>query len=231
MSLARGLRVGPRVGRVPGRRIDALVRSASRCHSVAVADDALESLGWNLARNLKEIRELRGLTQVQLARLCEVPRSTIANIEAGSSNPTLAVLSRLASALHLSLEELLARPRARCQLFAPDELEESEYRRGGLVRLRHLLPHPIPGMAIERMELEPGARLVGSPHAPGTQEYLVCERGRIALWVSGESFGLERGAVAAFAGDQKHSYANDGRSTAVGYSIVSLSPIAGLTSV
>ena len=97
------------------------------------------------------------------------------------------------------------------------------------MRLRHLLPHPIPGMAIERMELEPGARLVGSPHAPGTQEFLACEKGRIALWVSGEGFELERGAVAAFAGDQRHSYANPGRSVAVGYSVVSLAPVSRLS--
>lgn len=191
-------------------------------------DESLSILGRNLAHNLKEIRELRGLTQAQLAHLCEVPRSTIANIESGGSNPTLHVMSRLAAALHLSIEELLARPRARCQVFAAGDLPENEYRRSGVVRLRHLLPHPIPGLAIERMELEPGARIVGSPHAPGTREYLACERGRLSLWVSGEGFALDRGAVAAFAGDQKHSYANEGRTLAVGYSIVSLAPIVSL---
>jgi len=191
---------------------------------------SLSVLGTNLAHNLKEIRELRGLTQAQLASLSGVPRSTVANIEAGDSNPTLAVLARLASALHLSLEELLARPRARCQLFPPGSLRENEYRRSGLVRLRHLLPHPIPGMAIERMELEPGARLVGSPHAAGTQEFLVCERGAITLWVNGEEFLLDTGAVAAFAGDQQHSYRNAARRAAVGFSVVSLAPVSRLGS-
>lgn len=194
-------------------------------------EKSLKVLGDNLAHSLKEIRDLRGLTQAQLAKLCEVPRSTIANIEAGDSNPTLSVLARFASALHLSLEELLARPRARCQLFPPGSLPENEYSRLGRVRLRHLLPHPISGMAIERMELEPGARFVGSPHAPGTQEFLSCERGRIVLWVAGEEFELERGAVAAFAGDQRHSYQNPGKALAVGYSVVSLAPISRLGAV
>ncbi len=194
-------------------------------------EKSLSVLGANLAHNLKEIRELRALTQAELAALSEVPRSTVANIEAGGSNPTLSVLARLASALHLSLEELLARPRARCQLFPPGTLRENEYNRSGRVKLRHLLPHPIRGMAIERMALEAGARLVGSPHAVGTQEFLFCEQGRISLWVSGETFVLETGAVAAFAGDQRHSYHNDGRKTAVGFSVVSLAPVARLGSV
>jgi quercetin dioxygenase-like cupin family protein len=83
-------------------------------------------------------------------------------------------------------------------------------------------------MAIERMELDPGARFVGSPHSPGTHEFLSCERGRIHLWVAGEVFDLDRGAVAAFAGDQRHSYQNPGKTQAVGYSVVSLAPISRL---
>ena len=193
-----------------------------------MTDGLLDALAANLARNLREFREARGMTQAQLASLCGVPRSTIANIEVGDGNPTLAVLSRLSAALRLSLEEIVARPRVRCQLFPPGALAGSESRRGGLVRLRHLLPHPIPGMAIDRMELEAGARLAGSPHVPGTYEYLACERGRISLWVSGEGFLLEPGAVAAFAGDQKHSYANEGRATAIGYSVVVQAPGASV---
>ncbi|MEZ6183914.1 MAG: helix-turn-helix transcriptional regulator [Planctomycetota bacterium] len=46
-----------------------------------------------------------------------MPRSTLANLEAGGANPTLAVMAALSAALGLSLEELLAAPSARCQLF------------------------------------------------------------------------------------------------------------------
>ena len=185
----------------------------------------MEELSEHLGRNLKAVRELRGLTQQQLADLCELPRSTVANVEVGGSNPTLAVLSRLASALQLSIEELLARPRARCQLFEPGSLPESVSRRGAEARLAKLLPHPIPGMSIDRMELARGARVQGAPHAPGTHEFLYCERGQLTLHVSGECFELVRGAVAAFPGDQRHHYANEGRGSAVGFSVVSLAPL------
>ncbi|MEZ4247936.1 MAG: cupin domain-containing protein [Polyangiales bacterium] len=62
----------------------------------------------------------------------------------------------------------------------------------------------------------------GTPHTPGTREYLACERGRIELVASGTRYVLEPGDVVAFRGDQKHSYANPGKSTAVGYSVVLL---------
>jgi transcriptional regulator with XRE-family HTH domain len=188
-------------------------------------DFGLTDLSDHLGRNLRAIRELRGLTQQQLAHLCDVPRSTVANIEVGGSNPTLAVLLRLSGAMHLSIEELLARPRARCQLFAPDSLPIFESKRGGGGKLRKLLPHPIPGMSIDRMELQPGARYPGSPHASGTHEFLYCERGQFTLWVGGEKFELKRGAVAAFPGDQRHSYENSGKTLSVGFSVVSLAPV------
>lgn len=191
-------------------------------------ESKLGDLSDHLGRNLRAIRELRGLTQQQMADLCRIPRSTVANIEVGGSNPTLAVLVRLAGAMHLSIEELLARPRVRCQVFPEDALPTLEAKRGGGSKIRKLLPHPIPGMAIDRMELAPGARHPGSPHAPGTHEFLYCERGQINLWVGGEPFVLARGSVAAFPGDQRHSYENPGRSISIGFSVVSLAPVEDL---
>ncbi len=96
----------------------------------------------------------------------------------------------------------------------------------GLVSVAKLLPDPVPGMEIDRMELSPGARLQGVPHRPGTREYLCCEKGQITLWAAGERFDLKPGDVAAFQGDQKHSYGNEGRRTAVGFSVVALVPLS-----
>src|SRR5215470_13793281 len=185
----------------------------------------IEALAGNLAANLRYLRERRGLTQSQLAKLCGVPRSTVANIETGAANPTLSVLARVAGALQLSLEELLSAPRARCQVFPKGTLPVQARGRGGKVQVHKLLPHPIPGMEIDRMELAVGERMAGIPHRPGTHEYLYCESGDIILWVSGERFDLATGDVAAFPGDQPHTYVNPGARPAVGFSVVTLAPM------
>jgi transcriptional regulator with XRE-family HTH domain len=183
------------------------------------------ALAENLAANLLRVREQRGLTQQGLAKLAGIPRSTIANVETGASNPTLAVLSRLSAALQNSLEELLSPPLARCQHFPRGSLPIIRKGRKKGTIIHKLLPHPIPGMEIDRIELGAGDRLGGVPHRSGTQEYLYCEQGAITLWVSGERIDLESGDVATFAGDQAHSYANGGQRPAVGFSVVSLAPI------
>jgi transcriptional regulator with XRE-family HTH domain len=194
-----------------------------------MSDDLLSGLTRSLSANLRHVRAQRGLTQGQLAKLCGVPRSTVANLETGSSNPTLSVLARLASALQLTLEELLSAPRVGCQLFPSGTLPVRKRGRQGAVVIHKLLPHPIPGMEIDRIELRPAARMVGVPHRPGTHEYLCCERGAITLHVAGERFDLQAGDVAAFPGDQAHSYHNPGRALAVGFSVVTLAPMPGTT--
>jgi transcriptional regulator with XRE-family HTH domain len=176
-----------------------------------------------LGRNIRQLRGARGLTQQQMAKLSGLPRATWANLESGAGNPTLSVLHRVASALQISIEELISPPRSSARLYPRGTLPE---RRPGAVSVRKLLPDPIPGTEVDRLELAPTARLTGIPHTPGTREYLTCESGEISLLVAGERWRLTPGDVVAFRGDQKHSYLNEGGKPAVAYSVVILAPLS-----
>src|SRR3954466_10257913 len=105
--------------------------------------DELEGLGDRLAKNIKQLREARGVTQQQIAKLADVPRATWAHLESGAANPTLGILHRAALALQVSIEELICAPRAACRLYAKGTLPT---RSPGQVVVRKLLPDPIPGM-------------------------------------------------------------------------------------
>jgi transcriptional regulator with XRE-family HTH domain len=174
-----------------------------------------------LATNVRMLREARGLTQAQVSKLAELPRATWANLESGASNPTLAVLVRVAGALQVSLDELVAPPRATARHWRAVELPQ---RRRGEVAIRKLLPEPLPGLDVERLELPAGAGFAGVPHTPGTREYLTCEIGVLELAVAGAKYRLGPGDVVVFRGDQNHGYKNPGRSVAVAFSAVVLAP-------
>ena len=182
----------------------------------------MEPLAGHLASNVKQLRDARGMTQQQMAKVSGLPRATWANLESGAANPTLAVLHRVAAALQVSLEELLAAPRTASRFYPRGSLPE---RTRTEVMVRQLLPDPIPGTEIGRMEFAPFARLTGIPHTPGTREYLTCESGRIELVVAGEKWLLQPGDVVSFRGDQRHSYTNPLRAASVGYSVVLLAPL------
>lgn len=179
--------------------------------------DAAATLGTNV----RLLREARGLTQAQLAKLADVPRATWTNLESGASNPTLTVLLRVATVLGVTLDELVAPPRATARHFAAADLPA---RRRGEALIRKLLPDPLPGLDLERFELPPGAGFSGVPHTPGTREYLTCESGSLELAVAGTKYRLGAGDVVVFRGDQNHGYRNVGRVVAVAFSAVVLAP-------
>lgn len=178
----------------------------------------------HLAANVRAIREARGLSQQQIAKLAGVPRATWSHLESGAANPTLSVLTRVADALQVRLDELLASPRSPVRHLRAIDLPT---RQRGSVRIRKLLPEPLPGLDLERLALPPGARMAGVPHAPGTREYLACERGVVELVAGGETFRLDVGDVVVFRGDQRHGYHNPGRDDAVAYSVIAFVPLAG----
>ena len=66
---------------------------------LAMPGDSPIATALHLGRNIQTLREARGRTQEQIARLAAIPRATWANLESGAANPTLAVLLKVAQAL------------------------------------------------------------------------------------------------------------------------------------
>jgi transcriptional regulator with XRE-family HTH domain len=61
-----------------------------------------------LARALRSLRELRGITQEDLAHAADVTTTALSRIEGGKANPTWTTLARILDALNASLTELEA---------------------------------------------------------------------------------------------------------------------------
>jgi transcriptional regulator with XRE-family HTH domain len=181
----------------------------------------MEDSAARLAVNVRLLRESRGLSQVQMAQRADLPRATWTNLESGAANPTLAVLLKVAAALQVRLEELLAPAHEPGRHVPAAQLPE---RKRGDVTIRKLLPESLAGLDIERMRLPARGRLTGVPHTPGTREYLTCERGLVELTVAGVSYRLTDGDVVTFRGDQKHSYHNPGDREAIAYSVIAFAP-------
>jgi len=60
-----------------------------------------------LGDNLRVIRVNKGITQSELAKMVNVDKSFVSNIENGKNNPTLSTITSLAKALGVSANELL----------------------------------------------------------------------------------------------------------------------------
>jgi transcriptional regulator with XRE-family HTH domain len=168
--------------------------------------DKPELVAEHLARNLVAFRQVRNLTQGALAKSADVPRSTIANLESSNGNPSLTVLVKVANALDVPLEELLASPRAKVRKWSRDELASQSAGRG--LTIRSLIPERVPDEVLNVMDFAPGASMRGSPHLPGTREFFTCLSGNVTIFVAGDRFDLVAGDVLAFPGNVAHSYRN-----------------------
>jgi transcriptional regulator with XRE-family HTH domain len=63
-----------------------------------------------LARNIREYRQSRQLSQEALAALCGLHRTYVGSVERGERNVTLSTLEVFSEALDISVPELLSEP-------------------------------------------------------------------------------------------------------------------------
>lgn len=63
---------------------------------------------YPLSKNLKKLREKKGLSQDRLAKLADIANNTVIKIEQGENiNPRLDTLKKIAKALEVSVDDLI----------------------------------------------------------------------------------------------------------------------------
>jgi transcriptional regulator with XRE-family HTH domain len=169
--------------------------------------------GTRLAQNLKDQREARGLTQQELSERSGVPRPTLAHLESGQGNPTLSVLSKVAGALGVGIEALVAVSRPKIKVLTRAELPSEE--RGG-VELRGVGVDL--GIGFERWELARGARLERGAARNGERRVVVCEAGELSITIGAAEHRLKAGDVAVIDAAARPAFESRGRGVSIVYS-------------
>ncbi len=59
------------------------------------------------SKNMKEIREAKGMSQGDIFRATKIERAYISNLESGKQNPTLETIEKIAKTLGVGVDELL----------------------------------------------------------------------------------------------------------------------------
>lgn len=73
------------------------------CDKCKRPPDGVSGEVWDVIRTLRELRQHKGITQAQLARLLGVSRGTIANRETGYTAITIDELIKTAKAMHFKV--------------------------------------------------------------------------------------------------------------------------------
>jgi transcriptional regulator with XRE-family HTH domain len=64
--------------------------------------------GSKIAKNLKKIRQDKGISQDRLSKLADLSLNTVVTVESGvNPNPTIETLTRIAKALEVGVDDLI----------------------------------------------------------------------------------------------------------------------------
>lgn len=165
----------------------------------------MDAIVKSVARNLRQLREERGLSLSQLARRSGVAKATLSGLELGQGNPTIETLWALAGALGVPFGDLLADT-------APSEVRLVTASEGlrvpgaaGDARLVERLSAR--GLVeVYEMRLKPGHPYEAAAHAPGVSEHLLVTHGSLRTGPADEPVELAEGDFCRFPGDQPHLY-------------------------
>ena len=175
---------------------------------------------------VRALREAMDLSLRDLAQRTGVSAPMLSQVERGETSPTLAVASRIAAGLELTLSQLLRLDEAD----GVTVVRRSERRGGGSGRTGHtyeIVTPPLPGQRAEVSchVLAAGAS-TGGPgdppmHEPGSRETAIVQRGRVRLVVGETGYDLEDGDSVTFDADLPHHFENPDTGEAQFLSVVS----------
>ncbi|USG63081.1 XRE family transcriptional regulator [Sneathiella marina] len=169
-----------------------------------------------VGQNINRLRKEKQLTLDQLAAVCGVSKSMLSQIERNETNPTLAIVWRLAEALGESIDDLIKGSEDQHSLTVINNssvpvLNDANEQ----YSLRVLGPASLVNdMEWYEITLKPGGQLTSGAHTARTTEHLTVLGGELEITAGGEKDRVLEGETARYAADQPHAIRNPTDQTA-----------------
>lgn len=183
-------------------------------------DIGAAEMGRRLAISLRERRKARGMSLDQVAVASGVSRAALSQIETQKSNPSLAVLWKIAVGLGVHFSELLGGNSQGASILRRGEaqvLRSSD----GRMESRPLTPAgSCPWVEAYELRLAARATHASDPHSAGTREVVIVLNGQLRVRVGSDVHELAAGDSISFLADQPHSYENPSSSEARCHDII-----------
>ncbi|WP_198955480.1 MULTISPECIES: helix-turn-helix domain-containing protein [unclassified Frankia] len=169
--------------------------------------EGVESGHAVVARNIRLLRQQRGLSLAELARQSGLAKQTLSKLEQSNGNPTVDTLFSIATALGVPVTRLVAE---REQIVAVQRANDVVWQRHDSHEVR-LLDHVYGSGVIENylMRIHPVPEGQGGEpelHPAGTLEHLYVIVGSVRVGPVDSPIELREGDFARYAGDRPHRY-------------------------
>lgn len=173
------------------------------------AIEGLQEISNAVSERIKSFRKARRFSQDELSRIAGISKGMLVELEKGSANPSIAILCKLATALGLSVADIvnISNTPSTYLIDKKDIPVLWKGDKGGSARL--LAGTQGPDMIeLWRWEMFPGERFDAQPHSAGTVEILHVESGELGLLIDKQELVIQTGCSAVARTDVVHSYFN-----------------------
>ena len=179
----------------------------------------LDKLNILVSENIKRIRQEKNLSLGDLAKLSDVSKSMLAQIERGEGNPTLSTLWKIANGMQVSFNTLIAQPKLPYKVTKLAEIEPILDMNGGLKNYS-LFSDIEDNFSVYQIEVGKEISWISEAHLCGTAEFVIVIQGTLEIKLEEKTFILKKGENLWFKADVPHSYCNLDEGTTIFHNIL-----------
>ena len=179
----------------------------------------LDRLNILVSENIKRIRQEKNLSLGDLAKLSDVSKSMLAQIERGEGNPTLSTLWKIANGMQVSFNTLIAQPKLPYKVTKLAEIEPILDMNGELKNYS-LFSDIENNVSVYQIEVGKEISWISEAHLHGTAEFVIVIQGTLEIKLEEKTFILKKGENLWFKADVPHSYCNLDEGTTIFHNIL-----------
>jgi transcriptional regulator with XRE-family HTH domain len=175
----------------------------------------MDPLNKNISKNLKMLRQGRGLSLDGLAQVTGVSKAMLGQIERGESSPTISTLWKIATGLQMPFSMLLDKPST--TKTKPTHFISSEA--NIIIDIKFPYDSSL-AYEIFYIKLFPHYTHYASPHEKGVSEHILAHTGEVEIFIEGNWRILKSGEGLQFDAHNQHRYRNSSKEIVSFYDII-----------
>ncbi|SHJ90581.1 transcriptional regulator, XRE family with cupin sensor [Dethiosulfatibacter aminovorans DSM 17477] len=179
----------------------------------------MDKINVIVGENLKKIRKERNLTLKEMSDITGVSKSMLGEIERSVSNPTIAVLWKIASGLKIPFTQLIHSEKASVNIVRSPDMKIINS--GDEFTISSIFDYdPEKKFEIYTISFPVKSKSEIKQHNKGIEEYILIFEGELVVEIGGVKHQLNTGDSITFLGDIPHRYLNESNMETKVYSIM-----------
>ena len=164
-----------------------------------------------IAENVNSLRQRRNLSLEKTAKICDISKSMVAQIERCEVNPTITTLEKIADGFDVSVTDLLYKPKPKILIFPRDKFKATSSYDGKITIFKVLEFNPDKRFEHRIIEIDALGKSDTNSSPKNTQTYITIFKGNISISLNEKIYNLSSGDMITIQSNINYSLFNPGK--------------------